>query len=306
MQRPWGSQDIYPPSHQQSAPEDIINSLQHPIIPLKVEADVELLRDQGLASSAPLLNSFIQAESNYKEYKDEDLKYEACPFSRQCLPTNQQQTSQEQQHTYQQYERAFPAAMPPYVPRVYPHMSAADFSKFQPLNGGGQFNQYSTVQDNVGNGLLPINVIRKQRLNLKRLSNDEPRPFKCHTCGTDFKQKVALSQHERIHSDSRPYGCSECGKRFRQKSHLTQHLRIHANEKPYMCVYCERTFRQRAILNQHLRIHSGEKPYECSECGKNFRQKAILNQHVRTHRTEQCSPIVSATLAALEAHRKKI
>lgn len=156
-----------------------------------------------------------------------------------------------------------------------------------PLNEVKATDNFLNIPDRVNQ---PIN--KKSALRL----------FKCTTCGKDFKQKVALQQHERIHTDSRPYGCSECGKTFRQQSHLDQHLRIHSNEKPFACTVCFRTFRQRAILNQHLLIHSGERPYFCMQpgCGKQFRQKSNLDQHIHTHQGE------STQLSDSPAHHSNI
>ena len=80
--------------------------------------------------------------------------------------------------------------------------------------------------------------------------------------------------------------CNKCGTSFRQKDDLDQHQRTHIKEKAFKCNYCFKCFSHKGHLNEHTRIHTGEKPFSCNQCDKRFNRKGLLKQHLKTHTEE--------------------
>ncbi len=111
------------------------------------------------------------------------------------------------------------------------------------------------------------------------------KPFKCDTCGQNFKCKSKLQTHLSVHTGEKPYLCKTCGKAFKFNYKLNIHLRSHTGEKPYVCKTCEKRFCDSSALKKHIRIHTGEKPYSCKTCGKAFRLNGDLTLHVRRAHT---------------------
>jgi KRAB domain-containing zinc finger protein len=55
----------------------------------------------------------------------------------------------------------------------------------------------------------------------------------CHICGKNIKGVYSL--HLKIHQNLKQFRCTECGREFRQKVALRNHQLIHRNEKPHEC-----------------------------------------------------------------------
>ncbi|XP_055014381.1 gastrula zinc finger protein XlCGF57.1-like isoform X2 [Boleophthalmus pectinirostris] len=168
------------------------------------------------------------------------------------------------------------------------------------------------------------------------------RPHKCSVCERRFKEKPALTRHERHrhhvcplcpkrytnktkltahlshHVDEgaadrsileedglRPYGCSQCGKAFARKAHLGRHMIVHRAETRYKCSVCERDFKLMTRLREHMRTHTGEKPFVCPVCGKCFAQISTLSRHQKHihHMCPVCKGIFS-DMTELNQHLK--
>ncbi|XP_073333291.1 uncharacterized protein [Pagrus major] len=127
------------------------------------------------------------------------------------------------------------------------------------------------------------------------------KPFKCDTCGKDFKYKYDFNLHLRVHTGEKPYLCNTCGKRFSQRSSLTCHTQVHTGEKPFSCNTCGKSFRQNSSLNCHKRLHTGEKPFSCKTCGRDFRTTSNLLAHMRIHTGEK--PYLCNTCGKAFKHR---
>merc|ERR1712176_1605768 len=90
--------------------------------------------------------------------------------------------------------------------------------------------------------------------------------FKCifPSCQAVFKQKTALTNHEKLHKNS----CEVCLKSFSSKIMLTRHKNsehkavektvITFSDLTYTCEYCKKEFSSKLSLNSHKRAHMNE------------------------------------------------
>lgn len=134
--------------------------------------------------------------------------------------------------------------------------------------------------------------------------------YLCEFCGNEFRRKIDLDRHIRIHTGERPFQCSTCGRTFIQKAHLNIHRKRHSHvsqpdllidrtpqptpqyihpgtlydkDRRHVCQVCRKAFSQRGHLNVHMLIHTGAKPFRCDICNRNFNQKQTLKRHMVTH-----------------------
>ena len=56
-----------------------------------------------------------------------------------------------------------------------------------------------------------------------RSHSDDPRPYKCETCGKAFTQSSGLKVHMQRHPGDLPFECETCGKAFSESGHLIRH-----------------------------------------------------------------------------------
>lgn len=88
----------------------------------------------------------------------------------------------------------------------------------------------------------------------------EDEMHECQICFCRFKSKVLLANHMNCHGE-RKYLCDDCGKQFKTRLALKLHIRIHTGEKPHKCDICEKMFAQASSLAYHKRVHTGQKIY---------------------------------------------
>ena len=109
-------------------------------------------------------------------------------------------------------------------------------------------------------------VQRRQRMNVKRISNVNAPHTKSGSHGSKSKSKPI-----------KEVVCKYCEKVFVTQNALVVHIRSHKGERPFSCTICNITFVSKGHLSGHLRTHTGEKPFQCVECLKVFSQKSSFS-----------------------------
>lgn len=118
---------------------------------------------------------------------------------------------------------------------------------------------------------------------------NKERPFPCDACIRRFKDKLSLSQHQKvIHASDSPCECSICGRHFKQNRQLARHSkRAHPSERLFKCKYCKVQFIQSENMEQHLQsFHANEleasaRSFRCNRCNKRFRNEISLDTHYK-------------------------
>ncbi|XP_035788266.1 zinc finger protein 501-like [Anopheles albimanus] len=116
------------------------------------------------------------------------------------------------------------------------------------------------------------------------------RPFRCEVCERSFSLRSTLAAHRKLHgrTDGGPtLQCETCGRIFTQPSALSSHRQLHAPVRPHCCGLCGKDFVRLHALKTHIRSHSNERPYGCEDCGKTFAEKHVLVRHRKTHSGER-------------------
>lgn len=116
------------------------------------------------------------------------------------------------------------------------------------------------------------------------------RRFECKFCGKWFGWHHNLMAHQQTHGTARPFRCDSCGANFKTLVLCKRHIRrIHDSDdvcRPYKCTKCtpHRQFKDYSDLRRHLWTHGGyAKDFKCTECGKSFYENKLLQRHMRTH-----------------------
>lgn len=112
----------------------------------------------------------------------------------------------------------------------------------------------------------------------------------CDVCGKCFSTKYNLRNHRKLHgARSRQFSCDSCDKSFYSRHHLSSHIAsVHEGKQAFACGVCGKHLSTLKTLEIHTLTHTGEKPYQCEICGSQFRQRSNLQTHIRsTHWQEK-------------------
>ena len=119
--------------------------------------------------------------------------------------------------------------------------------------------------------------------------------WKCDFPGCDFQNQYQykLKYHMNSHSEDRPFQCHHCHKNYKNKSDLTHHVKDkHLDQCPndpiLVCDWSECQYRTKSMkgLNEHKRNHT--LPFECHNCQQGFSSAYKLKIHlILKHKNNQ-------------------
>ncbi|XP_063371124.1 zinc finger protein OZF-like [Cydia amplana] len=135
----------------------------------------------------------------------------------------------------------------------------------------------SCITEVLGHGMK----LKKER-KTRTSARNKNAPYKCDTCGRQFRREVGLNIHKKTHTRE-DFLCEICNKKFKIKSHLDLHKKFHPGDKPFWCGKCKKNFSDKSSLNKHKRTHNGEKPFACDICKARYTQKQNLISHMALH-----------------------
>ncbi|XP_024143491.1 uncharacterized protein LOC112155787 isoform X2 [Oryzias melastigma] len=122
--------------------------------------------------------------------------------------------------------------------------------------------------------------------------HSDPRMHCCGTCQRDFRTKLMLTNHMKLHlkKESLQGGYnSQIGdgkdQTQRRKSRRTTGRRRRKSQKnnPFRCSKCDRTFQSKVRLEKHITVRVCVKPYTCDVCGARFHSSVSMRKHRLTH-----------------------
>ncbi|XP_030768332.1 zinc finger protein 771-like isoform X2 [Sitophilus oryzae] len=112
--------------------------------------------------------------------------------------------------------------------------------------------------------------------------------YQCEQCGYKASSWMLLRQHQTCHIEVKEFVCDICGMNFKSKIRLVNHRKLHFDHhsnkknvqpKKRKCNVCDRFFANKYILHNHMLIHTNQKPHPCDICGKKFRFKGNIKKH---------------------------
>lgn len=156
----------------------------------------------------------------------------------------------------------------------------------------------------------------------------------CKICYKSFSTKGSLQRHMLVHQNMAPFCCVSCGSRFKSKFQLKEHERLHTErraknrpEEPVSsqlshveiilqpdsvnvnansrqstrlslsaqgpekfslcCKICDRPFKRQKSLKNHMLLHQCDRNYPCIFCGRRFFKSWHLAEHLRIHTGEK-------------------
>ncbi|XP_030768335.1 zinc finger protein 771-like [Sitophilus oryzae] len=115
--------------------------------------------------------------------------------------------------------------------------------------------------------------------------------YQCEHCGYKATSWTLLRQHQTCHIEVKEFVCDICGMNFKSKIRLVSHRKLHFDHhsnknnvqpKKRKCNVCERFFANKYSLHNHMLIHTNQKPHPCDICGKKFRFKGNIKKHINS------------------------
>ncbi|KAL9700480.1 hypothetical protein quinque_003921 [Culex quinquefasciatus] len=108
--------------------------------------------------------------------------------------------------------------------------------------------------------------------------------FKCETCGTEYRSKTALRNHQARHSDVYNFPCQQCDKKFKVKILLHKHIQSVHKEASLECEHCFQMFHFKFKLLDHIEnVHKIRMRFFCDVCVASFYSQDDLATHKARH-----------------------
>ena len=105
--------------------------------------------------------------------------------------------------------------------------------------------------------------------------------LKCEYCEKTFKVKLDLHNHVKtVHLLENVFKCETCGMEYRRKIALQQHQAIHSDVYNFPCQKCDKKFKLRTVLLKHVQTVHAEASLECEHCFKMFHARYKLLDHI--------------------------
>ncbi|XP_055536249.1 transcription factor grauzone-like isoform X2 [Wyeomyia smithii] len=128
------------------------------------------------------------------------------------------------------------------------------------------------------------------RTHILNMHSDDSKHI-CDSCGQEFRTKLAMERHIKIHLGINPIEriqCHICSKWVNGKPNLKLHIKTVHNEEnqAVACDICQQVSPNLRALSSHKRRVHVEEKFECEFCGKKFKRKIYLKEHRASHTGE--------------------
>ncbi|XP_055334113.1 zinc finger protein 225-like [Paramacrobiotus metropolitanus] len=122
----------------------------------------------------------------------------------------------------------------------------------------------------------------------------------CDTCGSVFRSKFGLDQHQYTHRSDYSFKCDLCGKTFKRPSNLAQHKMVVHTDKVRKKRKAKREeMRRKGVVSDYKcprrRMLYDEFPYKCEECRLGWLQLGNLQQHQRKKHSQSDDTVECGT-----------
>ncbi|XP_055334109.1 uncharacterized protein LOC129585455 isoform X2 [Paramacrobiotus metropolitanus] len=133
-------------------------------------------------------------------------------------------------------------------------------------------------------------------LRLQRHSLTHQEIHVCNTCGSVFRSKQCLVQHEFIHRSDYSFKCDLCGKTFKRSCNLWQHRMIVHTDKMRKKRQAKREeMRRKGVVSEYKcprrRMLYEEFPFKCEECRLGWMLLGNLQQHQRKKHSQNVATV---------------
>ncbi|CAG7717982.1 unnamed protein product [Allacma fusca] len=161
----------------------------------------------------------------------------------------------------------------------------------------------------LGNGLQECKICGKVMPSSQNMlqhvithKGEADKTFTCEFCGSSYKTKACLRNHQQNHEDAR-HICKICDQIFKRRQQLKEHQAIKHENRPksFVCPVpdCNAAFYRMRNLKEHSRKHGNIK-YPCElGCGALFTYK----YNRKTHQERYCT--LATTLKSKRIRKKK-
>ncbi|XP_055334125.1 zinc finger protein ZFP2-like [Paramacrobiotus metropolitanus] len=122
----------------------------------------------------------------------------------------------------------------------------------------------------------------------------------CPTCGSVFRSKRSLVQHQPVHQSDYSFRCDLCGKSFKRSTNLSQHkIVVHTDQVRKKRKAQREEMRRKGVVSEYKcprqRMRYEEFPYKCEECRLGWMLLGNLQQHQRKKHSQGDATVKNGT-----------